>query len=238
MRYESPVQTFFRTTTRPVDIAGIAVGEGEKVLMFLGAANHDRRRWERPDEYDITRRTTGHVGRRGGPVISGPSRKAAMLSLFPGPLHEPRRERSVDARLEQREFDAHLGRADLSGADLSEAILSGAILDNANLRRTHLAGAHLRGTNLTGANLSGANLREALLFKTVFGDVDLSETVGLDKCNHYGPSIIDFQTLSRSGNLPISFMRGCRLLECAAVFEIGRDPLPGNCSCRAWLRQW
>jgi hypothetical protein len=96
VRYESPVQTFFRTTTRPVDIAGIAVGEGEKVLMFLGAANHDRRRWERPDEYDITRRTTGHVGRRGGPVISGPSRKAAMLSLFPGPLHEPRRERSVD----------------------------------------------------------------------------------------------------------------------------------------------
>jgi cytochrome P450 len=70
VRYESPVQTFFRTTTRPVDIAGIAVGEGEKVLMFLGAANHDRRRWERPDEYDITRRTTGHVGRRVGPVNS------------------------------------------------------------------------------------------------------------------------------------------------------------------------
>ena len=33
-----------------------------KVLMFLGAANRDPRRWERPDEYDISRRTIGHVG--------------------------------------------------------------------------------------------------------------------------------------------------------------------------------
>jgi len=62
VRYESPVQTFFRTTTRPVEIGGIAVNEGEKVLMFLGAANRDPRHWERPDDYDITRRTVGHVG--------------------------------------------------------------------------------------------------------------------------------------------------------------------------------
>jgi 4-methoxybenzoate monooxygenase (O-demethylating) len=62
VRYESPVHTFFRTTTRPVDIAGIAVREGEKVLMFLGAANRDPRHWQRPDEYDVSRRTTGHVG--------------------------------------------------------------------------------------------------------------------------------------------------------------------------------
>ena len=62
VRFESPVQTFFRTTTRPVEIGGVEVGEGEKVLMFLGAANRDPRRWERPDEYDIARRTSGHVG--------------------------------------------------------------------------------------------------------------------------------------------------------------------------------
>ena len=62
VRYESPVQTFFRTTTRPVEIGEVAVDEGEKVLMFLGAANRDPRHWERPDEYHITRRTIGHVG--------------------------------------------------------------------------------------------------------------------------------------------------------------------------------
>jgi len=62
VRYESPVQTFFRTTTRPTEIGGMSIDEGEKVLMFLGAANHDPRHWERPDDYDITRRVAGHVG--------------------------------------------------------------------------------------------------------------------------------------------------------------------------------
>ena len=62
VRFESPVQTFFRTTTRDVEISGYRVGEGEKVLMFLGAANRDPRRWEEPDRYDITRKTSGHVG--------------------------------------------------------------------------------------------------------------------------------------------------------------------------------
>ena len=62
VRFESPVQTFFRTTTREVAIGGLPIGEGEKILMFLGAANRDPRKWERPDEYDIERRVAGHVG--------------------------------------------------------------------------------------------------------------------------------------------------------------------------------
>jgi hypothetical protein len=66
IRLESPVQTFFRTTTRDVEISGLRVGEGEKVLMLLAAANRDPRRWEQPDKYDITRRTSGHVGFGGG----------------------------------------------------------------------------------------------------------------------------------------------------------------------------
>jgi len=62
VRYESPVQTFFRTTTCAVEIGGVAIGQGEKVLMFLGAANRDPRQWERPDDYNIERRNAGHVG--------------------------------------------------------------------------------------------------------------------------------------------------------------------------------
>jgi 4-methoxybenzoate monooxygenase (O-demethylating) len=62
IRLESPVQTFFRTTTRAVVSGEETIPEGRKVLMFLGAANRDPRRWERPDEYDITRRNAGHVG--------------------------------------------------------------------------------------------------------------------------------------------------------------------------------
>ena len=66
IRLESPVQTFFRTTTRPVEIGGYHIGEGEKVLMLLASANRDPRRWTDPDRYDITRKTSGHVGFGGG----------------------------------------------------------------------------------------------------------------------------------------------------------------------------
>lgn len=62
VRFESPVQTFFRTTIRPMEITGIEIGEGQKVLMFLGAANRDPRRWQDPDRFNIARRTSGHVG--------------------------------------------------------------------------------------------------------------------------------------------------------------------------------
>src|ERR1700687_5792438 len=39
VRFESPVQTFFRTTTKDVDIGGYVVGGGGEILLFLGAAN-------------------------------------------------------------------------------------------------------------------------------------------------------------------------------------------------------
>jgi cytochrome P450 len=61
MRYESPVQAFFRTTTRATDIGGIPIGAGEKVLLFFAAANRDPRRWDDPERFDITRRAGGHV---------------------------------------------------------------------------------------------------------------------------------------------------------------------------------
>jgi hypothetical protein len=61
LRFEAPVQTFFRTTTRAADVGGVRLGAGEKVLLFLAAANRDPRRWERPDEFDVRRRATGHM---------------------------------------------------------------------------------------------------------------------------------------------------------------------------------
>jgi cytochrome P450 len=61
LRFEAPVQTFFRTTTKAVDVSGVRLGDGEKVLLFLAAANRDPRRWEKPDTFDVTRRATGHM---------------------------------------------------------------------------------------------------------------------------------------------------------------------------------
>ncbi len=62
IRWESSVQTFFRTTTRNVEVAGVRIPVGEKVLLFLGAANRDPRRWSNPDSFDIRRNASGHVG--------------------------------------------------------------------------------------------------------------------------------------------------------------------------------
>lgn len=61
VRLESPVQTFFRTTTTEIDISGTTIPSGRKVLMFLGAANRDPRRWAEPDRFDLTRDPSGHV---------------------------------------------------------------------------------------------------------------------------------------------------------------------------------
>jgi 4-methoxybenzoate monooxygenase (O-demethylating) len=38
------------------------VPDGEKILMFLGAANRDPRRWPDPDAFDLDRDPSGHVG--------------------------------------------------------------------------------------------------------------------------------------------------------------------------------
>ncbi|WP_234027877.1 cytochrome P450 [Pseudonocardia dioxanivorans] len=62
LRWESPVQTFFRTTVRPTEFAGTTIPEETKVLLFLGAANRDPRRWGPDSEsFDIARHAAGHV---------------------------------------------------------------------------------------------------------------------------------------------------------------------------------
>ncbi len=62
LRWDSTVQIFFRTTSRPVTVADVLIPEGSKVLLFLAAANRDPRRWSEPDTFDIQRQASGHVG--------------------------------------------------------------------------------------------------------------------------------------------------------------------------------
>jgi uncharacterized protein YjbI with pentapeptide repeats len=77
---------------------------------------------------------------------------------------------------------------------------------NAVWTSADLSAADLSTANLIGANLSAADLEGAALYETLFADVDLSTTKGLD-----GPSIIDHRTLQRSGRLSLAFLRGCGL---------------------------
>lgn len=61
LRYRSPSPYIGRTTTCEVEVEGVVMGADEKLLLFIGAANRDPRKYAHPDRYDIRRRVTGHV---------------------------------------------------------------------------------------------------------------------------------------------------------------------------------
>jgi TIR domain/Pentapeptide repeats (8 copies) len=106
---------------------------------------------------------------------------------------------------------ADLTKANLAAATLIDASLSGANLNYANLSKANLTGAGLLETTLIGADLAGANLTDAMFGRTIFGDANLTDVLGLDACLHAAPSILDHATLVRSGMLPLPFLRGCGL---------------------------
>jgi len=128
-------------------------------------------------------------------------------------------------------FGADLSAADLAGANLSCAHLEGACLLGANLTGANLTNAQLSDANLTGADLTyadlthanlnqtnltmakltGTNLTTTVLCETVFAAVNLTQSVGLESCNHLAPSILDHRTLLNSKQLPLVFLRGVGL---------------------------
>jgi cytochrome P450 len=61
LRFESSVQTFFRTTSKDTEMFGVQIPKDSKVITFLAAANRDERQWPNPDSFDIQRRPTGHM---------------------------------------------------------------------------------------------------------------------------------------------------------------------------------
>src|ERR1700674_5525776 len=125
----------------------------------------------------------------------------------------------VEANLERARLNrTKLSGADIVGANLTGADLGGATMDAVDLSWTSLLGADLSDTDLTlarfrGAHMDKANLTGAFLDGTLFVDVDLKNVIGLDTCEHYGPSVVDHLTLQISGKLPISFLRGVGLPE-------------------------
>jgi len=113
-------------------------------------------------------------------------------------------ERRILRRIDLRGAD--LRDANLRRADLHEAILSDALLVGADLREADLSGAYMRG-----ADLRNSNITNAILGRTSFGNVDLRGAKGLGSCRHFGPSYLDYLTISRAGSLPLPFLRGCGL---------------------------
>ncbi len=117
---------------------------------------------------------------------------------------------------------ATLIQAQLSGATLLRAYLGRANLSQANLREADLRMAHLNEANFNSAYLMGSNLAQAEMGYTIFGDSDLSKSIGLEAVIHAGPSTIGTNTLVLSkGKISEVFLRGCGLSD----WEIGQVKL-------------
>lgn len=63
LRLESPFQKYHRTLNSDAVLGGVSLPKGAKVLLFLGAANRDPRKWgDDADSFDLDRNASGHVG--------------------------------------------------------------------------------------------------------------------------------------------------------------------------------
>jgi cytochrome P450 len=61
VRFDPPIQTLARSTTREVAAHGSVIPAGGRVALVWGSANRDERRWPEPDRLDITRKAERHL---------------------------------------------------------------------------------------------------------------------------------------------------------------------------------
>lgn len=67
LRWEVPLTTVARETSRDAEVCGIAIPAGSRVHVCVGAANHDPSRWAEPDRFDLFREVKPHVSFATGP---------------------------------------------------------------------------------------------------------------------------------------------------------------------------
>lgn len=61
LRFRSPTQYMVRTTTCDVERHGCTIPAGQKVMLLIGAGNHDPRHFEDPARFDIDRKMERHL---------------------------------------------------------------------------------------------------------------------------------------------------------------------------------
>ena len=61
LRHAGLVHTLVRTATADVDISGVRIGRGEKVVLKIAEADLDNDRFSEAEHLDVSRRLSGHV---------------------------------------------------------------------------------------------------------------------------------------------------------------------------------
>lgn len=61
LRYDAPVQMTARRALEDVEVAGVPLRAGRRILLLLGSANHDPERFTLPERLDLARRDNAHL---------------------------------------------------------------------------------------------------------------------------------------------------------------------------------
>lgn len=61
LRYDAPTQNQPRIVREAIEVQGVTIAPGEQVLLVIGSANRDERKWDHPDRFDVTRRCREHL---------------------------------------------------------------------------------------------------------------------------------------------------------------------------------
>jgi cytochrome P450 len=94
LRFDGPVQATSRVVLRDLDFQGRQFKEGQVLIAFLGAANHDPTQFPEPERLDLTREDNRHMAFGhgihfclGAPLarVEGQIAISALLRRFPDP---------------------------------------------------------------------------------------------------------------------------------------------------------
>ncbi|WP_161557261.1 cytochrome P450 [Acidisarcina polymorpha] len=112
LRYDSPVTTASRIATRPMNIGGVDIEEGQPITLLLFGANHDPSAHPHPGKFDIARPDAYHSSFGGGShfCIGAPLARAEAQIAIPLLF-----ARFPKLRLTQGEFPARKSLVSLNG---------------------------------------------------------------------------------------------------------------------------
>jgi cytochrome P450 len=69
LRWETPFLLVVRQSTRDTSLGGVVIPRGQVVCAYVASANHDERRYENPEAFDIYRTAVPHIAFGSGPHI-------------------------------------------------------------------------------------------------------------------------------------------------------------------------
>lgn len=84
IRYDGPVQSFFRNVLVDTEVAGVRIPKGGKVMLLFASANRDERKYDAPDQFRVDRVSPDHVGFGVGVhyCLGAPLARAQMNGLW------------------------------------------------------------------------------------------------------------------------------------------------------------